>query len=79
METHFMQSAYALRICIADTDRGSVRMEMYMPCKQLIYCMGGNRSRMDDGGDEQSPRDSLSDGDSTDLATILQYLIRRYM
>ena len=24
-----MQSAYALRICIADTDRGSVRMEMY--------------------------------------------------
>ena len=29
METHFMQSAYALRICIADTYRGSVRMEMY--------------------------------------------------
>ena len=29
METHFIQSAYALRICIADTDRGSVRMEMY--------------------------------------------------
>ena len=24
-----MQSAYALRICIADTDHGSVRMEMY--------------------------------------------------
>ena len=25
-----MQSAYALRICIADTDCGSVRMEMYI-------------------------------------------------
>ena len=24
-----MQSAYALRICIADTDHGSVRMEMH--------------------------------------------------
>ena len=29
-----MQSAYALRICIADTDRGSVRMEMYTNAKE---------------------------------------------
>ena len=30
-----MQSAYALRICIADTDRGSVRMEMYTKAMKL--------------------------------------------
>ena len=31
-----MQSAYALRICIADTDRGSVRMEMYTYIDELF-------------------------------------------
>ena len=45
-----MQSAYALRICIADTDRGSVRMEMYTnakeEAKQLKIGGGGSTIKM---------------------------------